>query len=71
MPLAAQWPPAHPRVERVSAAIQDALERYATVLESGVPFRAICIEVKMRDDGAGVRTVLISFQGDTDPRTRS
>lgn len=65
----AQWPPAsNPRSERVTSAVRAALAQYEGVLTSDAPFRAITIEVKMRDDQAGVRAVLVSFQGEAELR---
>lgn len=66
-----QWPPVpNPRLEKVTLAIKDAVARYACVLETDAPIRAMTIEVKMRDDGLGVRAVLVSFQGETDQKSR-
>lgn len=72
MSAPAQWSPVrNPRAERIAVAVAEALARYAAVLETDAPFRGITIEIKMRDDGTGVRTVLVSFQGEVDSRFRS
>lgn len=72
MPAPAQWPPTvNPRAGQVSTAVQDALSRYAAVLDTDAPFRSVTIEVKMRDDGKGVRAVLVSFQGEAESKNRS
>jgi hypothetical protein len=71
MAVPAHWPPVlNERTDRVLSAVKDAVSRYSAVLETDAPIRTMTLEVKMRDDGSGVRTVLVSFQGETDPRNR-
>lgn len=48
----------------MTRAVTAALMRYGAVLDAGVDFRCIQIDVKMAKNGRAVRTVLISFQGE-------
>lgn len=52
------------RAEQVSEVIDEALMAYRDVLMSDLPLRELSITVKMREDGRGVRAVLVNVQGE-------
>jgi hypothetical protein len=62
---AARWPP-NPRAAVVADAITKALDAYKSVLNSDADFRSLTLDVKFRNDGAGVRTVIVTLQGEAD-----
>lgn len=58
------WPPK--RADAVTKALGDAVKQYAEALNSGVSLRSIQFDVKLRQDGSGVRTVLVTLQGESE-----
>jgi hypothetical protein len=64
MPVA-RWPPPHPRAEQVTRAVTEALARYRDVLDASIDLRSVTLDIKLKNDGSGVRTVIVTFQGET------
>lgn len=61
-----EWPPTpNPRHKQIAIALEAAMLDYVDVLESNAPLRGVLFDVKLRDDGRGVRTVVVSFQGES------
>lgn len=56
----------HARSAKVIEAIVEALTEYEDMLNNGADLRAVTIDVKLRNDGRGVRTVIISLQGEVE-----
>ena len=58
------WPPK--RSVAVETALKEAVKKYAEALDSEVPIRCIQFDVKLRHDRTGVRTVLVTLQGESE-----
>jgi hypothetical protein len=65
MPSPARWPPASPRADQVTRAVQEALARYREILDAAVGLRSVTLDIKFKNDGSGIRTVVVQIQGET------
>ena len=58
--------PRRARTDAITAAVQRVVDAYATALNGPGAIRSVNIDVKFKNDGSGIRTVLISIQGETE-----
>lgn len=52
------------RHDDIAEAVSEALLSYRDALDAPTPLRELTVSVKMREDGGGVRAVLVSLQGE-------
>ena len=50
------------RTDQIAEVVSEALEGYRKVLDAKPGLRSVTIDVKLRDDGRGVRACIISLQ---------
>lgn len=52
------------RADQIAEVVQEALVAYREMINSRAEIRSVNIDVKMRSDDQGVRTVIVSLQGE-------
>jgi len=64
LPVLRPVPAVKTRTEQIAEVIAEALAEYQHTLNSNRRIRSVCIDLKLRNDGRGVRAVIITIQGE-------